>query len=69
MVTPDNGLASVLYVETSVTAKVGDGTEVSIEESTNYPFEEEIRFKLSTPKSVEFPWYLRIPGWCDDAEI
>lgn len=69
MATPDNGMASVLYVENSVTLKVGDGTEVSIEENTNYPFEEEIRFKLSSPKSVEFPWYLRIPGWCDDAEI
>lgn len=69
MATPDNGLASVLYVENAVNAKVGDGTEIIIEESTNYPFEEEIRFKLTTSQPVDFPWYFRIPGWCDNAEL
>jgi hypothetical protein len=69
MATPDNGLASVLYVGNKVTAKVGDGTEITIKEITNYPFEEEVRFKVSTPKTIEFPWYLRIPGWCENAEI
>lgn len=69
MATPDNGIASVLYVENNLRVKVGDGTEVSIEEVTNYPFEEKIRFKVSTPKSVEFPWYVRIPGWCQKAEV
>ena len=69
MATPDNGLAAVLYVENKVSAKVGEGTEVSIVEQSHYPFEEEIRFNLSTSRSVNFPLYLRVPGWCNSAEV
>ena len=69
MATPDNGLAAVLYSASSVTAKVGDGTEIQIEESGNYPFEEKLTFTLSTPKTVEFPLYFRIPGWASTATI
>jgi DUF1680 family protein len=69
MATPDNGIASVLYVENKVRARVGDGTEVVITENTNYPFEEEVKFAFSSQKPVNFPWYLRIPGWCNDAEV
>ena len=69
MASPDNGIASVLYVANNVHANVGDGTEVHIEEITNYPFEEEIKFKFTTEKAVVFPWYLRIPAWCAAAEV
>lgn len=40
LATPDNGLAAILYSAGTVTARVGDGTEVKITEATNYPFEE-----------------------------
>ncbi|NJN25277.1 MAG: hypothetical protein HC819_04505 [Cyclobacteriaceae bacterium] len=69
MASPDNGLASVLYVANVVTATVGDGTEVQIEETTRYPFEEEVHFKLATEQAVNFPWYLRIPAWCNEATV
>ncbi len=69
MATPDNGIATVLYVENKVRAIVGDGSEIQIKEETNYPFEEEIQFKLSIPQPANFPWYLRIPGWCNNAEV
>jgi DUF1680 family protein len=69
MATPDNGLAAVIYSASSVTAKVGDGTEIQINESGNYPFEEKLTFTLSTPKTVEFPLYLPIPGWASTATI
>jgi len=69
MATPDNGLAAVLYAASDVQAKVGTGTTVTLKEETNYPFEQEIRFTVKTAKKVNFPVYLRIPGWCDGAEI
>ncbi|GAA0877383.1 glycoside hydrolase family 127 protein [Algoriphagus jejuensis] len=69
MATPDNGVAASLYGANKVTVKVGDGTEVSIAEETNYPFEEEIRFTVNTPKWVAFPLYLRIPAWAKAAKI
>lgn len=69
MATPDNGLAAVLLSASSVTAKVGDGKEVSIKEETNYPFSEEIKYTIRTNKKVRFPLYLRVPAWCDDASV
>lgn len=67
--TPDNGIAAVLYNACQAEVKVGNGTEVTIKEQTNYPFEETIRFTLTTSEKVSFPLYLRIPSWCKDASI
>ena len=69
MATPDNGLAAVLYNSNNVTAKVGDGTNVSIEEKTNYPFEEAVQFIIHTKRKTTFPLYVRIPDWCSNASI
>jgi hypothetical protein len=69
MATPDNGVLAAMYGASIVDVKVGDGTEVHIEESTHYPFEEEIKFTLSTSQAVEFPLYLRIPAWAKGASI
>ncbi|MDR1202778.1 MAG: glycoside hydrolase family 127 protein [Tannerellaceae bacterium] len=69
LATPDNGLAAVLFNTCRATAKVGDGAEVTLYEETNYPFEESVRFAVSTPKPVTFPLYLRIPSWCKQASV
>ncbi|MDR2115743.1 MAG: glycoside hydrolase family 127 protein [Planctomycetaceae bacterium] len=65
MATPDRGLAAILYNACTVTAKVADGTEVSIKEETHYPFDDKIRFTINTPKQLKFPLYFRVPGWTD----
>jgi len=67
--THDNGLAVLAYGPSQVTAKVGAGTEVGIVQDTNYPFEDTIRFKLSTPATVQFPIELRIPQWCASPQV
>jgi hypothetical protein len=67
--TPDNGLAAVLFCAGSVTAKVADGTEVTIVEETNYPFEEQVRMRIHTPEDVDFPLYIRIPAWTKNARL
>ena len=69
MATPDNGLALVFYSDSQVTAKVGGGTEVTVAASTRYPFDENIVLTVSLPQSQEFPLYLRVPHWCDKAEL
>jgi hypothetical protein len=69
MASNDNGLAAVMYNSCVTTAKVGDGTEVILNQETNYPFEEEVRFTLNSPKNVRFPLYLRVPGWCENASL
>jgi len=65
MATPDNGLAAVFYAASRVTAKVGDGRQVTWKQETRYPFEDVIRMTLSTSEPVQFPLYVRVPGWCD----
>ena len=68
--TPDNGLAAVLYNNCAVTARVGDGSEVTVRETTNYPFAEDISLRIGTPgHDVGFPLYLRVPGWCAGAQL
>ncbi|MGQ9591454.1 MAG: beta-L-arabinofuranosidase domain-containing protein [Planctomycetota bacterium] len=65
LATWDGGLCASLYAASEVRANVGDGTEVRIEEGTDYPFSETISFRVSAPRPVAFPLYLRIPSWCE----
>ncbi len=67
--TSDNGLALLIYSPSKVKAKVGDGTEVSIEEKTDYPFSENIILSVNPGKEVDFPLYLRIPSWSKNASV
>ncbi len=69
MATPDNGLAAVFYSDSEVKAKVADGTEVTIQQQTHYPFEEKVQMRLQMAKPVRFPLYVRIPAWCSTAQI
>lgn len=71
MATPDNGLAALLYSNSTVTAKVGSGkgAQVSLEQTTNYPFDEAIRIEVKAATPVNFPVYLRVPAWCNNASV
>ncbi|HAK96242.1 MAG TPA: transcriptional initiation protein Tat [Planctomycetes bacterium] len=64
LATPDKGLCASLYAACEVSAKVGDGTAVTIVEETDYPFSDTIVLRVKAPKAVAFPLYLRIPRWC-----
>jgi hypothetical protein len=67
LATADRGLCASLYAASEVSAKVGAGTSVKVEEETDYPFSDTIKLKLSTAQPVKFPLYLRIPRWCTAA--
>lgn len=69
MATEGNGLAAALYAPGAVTAKVGTGTEVTIEERTDYPFGDIVELALSSAAPVRFPLSLRVPRWCDRPAI
>lgn len=69
MATPGNGLAAVYYVASQVTAKVGHGALVTIQETTDYPFGETVAFAFSMAKPARFPLALRIPGWCERPSV
>ena len=67
--TADNGIAALVYAPSNVKAKVANGIEVNIQEQTNYPFDETIRFNVSFAdkkvKQAFFPFHVRIPAWCE----
>ncbi len=67
--TPDGGLAALMFAPNTLEAKVADNIEVSIHEETSYPFEDRVRFRISTSQTVTFPFHIRIPGWCREASI
>ncbi|MGD8867279.1 MAG: glycoside hydrolase family 127 protein [Gemmatimonadales bacterium] len=69
MATPDDGLAALVYAPCEVTARVADGVEVRLVEETDYPFEDTVRFVYHGPPDVAFPLHLRIPLWCESAEL
>jgi len=71
MATPDNGIAAILYNSSEVSAKVGNrtGHTVTLKQTTNYPFDEYIKIEVNTSTAVNFPLYLRIPGWCSNATV
>ena len=63
------GLAAVVYAPSRITAKVEDGNSVNIYEETNYPFEDKIRFHISSEKPVDFPLHFRVPQWCTEPAL
>jgi len=73
MSTANGGLAAVLYAPCQVKAKVAFGaevpTEVTITETTDYPFGESVVLTVSTPKPVRFPIYLRLPAWSRESSV
>jgi hypothetical protein len=69
LATPDNGVAAAIYSACEATLKVADGKEITIVETTNYPFEESITFTVKMKGKVQFPFYLRIPSWTNGAEV
>ena len=68
MAAPDGGLAAVAYAPCVVETEAG-GTKIRIEVKTDYPFGEELVFKVAVDHPVEFPLYLRVPEWTAGATV
>jgi hypothetical protein len=69
--TSDNGLAVIAYAPNTVTAKVGAGAgaTATIVQETRYPFDDEVRFKVTMTEPADFPLALRTPAWCQEPGI
>lgn len=71
LATYDGGLCASLYVSNQVTALVGpnNGTQVTITEETDYPFDGDVKFHFQLPTSTQFKLYLRVPAWSKTAPV
>ena len=66
MKTNDGALAAVLYGPSTLTTTVGtENQPIEIVQTTNYPFDEHIQFRIESSGAVQFPLQLRIPHWCN----
>jgi len=66
----DGGLAAVLYGPSRIKTTIGSSAQpVEIVQTTHYPFEEQIHFRIETSAPIAFPLLLRIPAWCDKPSI
>ena len=69
MASADKGLAALVYAPSEVTTRVAGGRAVTITESTNYPFSDEIQFSFSMKSGIHFPLHLRVPEWCESPSL
>jgi hypothetical protein len=62
MASRDEGLAAMVYAPCRIATQVR-GTPVEIEQTTEYPFRQNVRITVRPQQALEFPIHLRIPGW------
>ena len=69
LATSDSGLCASLYGSNSVEAKVGSGTNIRIEEQTDYPFSGLVKMNMKMKEPARFKLYLRIPRWSQGVTV
>jgi uncharacterized protein len=67
--TSRDGMYLHFYDNSELDWQLEDGTGVKVTQKTNYPWEGDIEVAVSPAKPAEFTFYLRIPGWADDAQV
>ena len=67
--TTDGGVAALVYGPNKLETKLPNGVELTIDEQTQYPFEDQIKFIIQPSKPSDFPIEFRIPIWCKEAII
>ena len=66
--TADDGLAAASYAPCQVNFVAG-GTRVRLKVETSYPFDTQVSIEVTVKRPTEFPLYLRIPAWAEQAMI
>ncbi len=68
MRSPDGGLVAAAYAPSAVLYETGNGP-IEITLDTDYPFRENLRFKVKTERPARFPLLLRIPAWASGPSL
>ena len=62
------GLVALGYGPSELTTQI-DGSRVTIRQDTGYPFDDEIRFRVSVPVPVQMTLWLRRPDWVRSVKV
>jgi DUF1680 family protein len=65
----DGGLAVNLYAKSSAILDIKKGLSLEVNQVTDYPNSGNVVIHLKPSRPSHFPLYLRIPHWCDKANI
>jgi DUF1680 family protein len=65
----NEGLAISMYAKSSATLNLKKGLSLEVRQATDYPNSGNVVIHLKPSKPTHFPLYLRIPRWCEKANI
>ncbi len=68
MATEDGGVVTAAYAPNQLRTTVGD-VQLTIDETTEYPFREDVSLTVHPARTARFPLLIRIPSWAAGAEI
>ncbi len=67
--TSAKGIYFNLYGGNRATIKLADGAKVTLIQETNYPWNGNIKIRVSETNAAAFSMFFRIPGWTHDAKL
>lgn len=65
----DKGLWFNLYGGNTLSTQLMDGSAIKLSETTDYPWNGKISIHIDQTSGKNYSMYLRIPGWCKNAEL
>jgi len=65
----DDGLWVNLFISGEATAKLANGQEVKLRQTTHYPWEGAVKLEVELASPQEFTLHLRVPGWASNHTI
>jgi DUF1680 family protein len=65
----DEGVWVNLYGSNKLHTKLNDGSEIILNQETNYPWEGQINIAIEVAEEKEFSMMLRIPAWANGATL
>jgi DUF1680 family protein len=65
----DKGIWFNLYGGNKVNTKLTDGSKISLDQITNYPWDGNIKITINETSSKAYSLFLRIPAWTHDAKV
>ncbi|MEJ5994999.1 glycoside hydrolase family 127 protein [Pedobacter sp. Du54] len=63
------GIYFNLYGANKAKIKLDDGSHVALEETTNYPWDGNLKITINETKATAFSMFFRIPGWTNNAKL
>jgi hypothetical protein len=67
--TSSEGIYVHLYDNSQLDWHLEDGTGLKVKQKTNYPWDGGVEITVTPAQASTFTLYLRIPGWCERAQV